>query len=196
MGFFVLLALLAYILLARFTARAVERRFGKRAKYITIAVFVLIPTWDIVPGWMYFEHRCVTDAGQKIYKTVKLQKQYFLVAGEPDPSRPMPGKPDQVVRASGGEVNRVKLREQYQIGEERYTEPFHVTKVHHFIKDKKTDEILGSATRFERSGGWGAALFREQAGWPRRCPPEHFDPYEPTIYDALPQKIFQPLSGD
>jgi len=73
MGFAVLLALIAYFFLARAVAKAVAKRTGsKKAKYAAIAVFVLIPTWDIIPGWLYFEYLCQKEGGQKIYKTVEL----------------------------------------------------------------------------------------------------------------------------
>src|SRR5436309_15436428 len=112
MGFGILLGLIAYFFLAKAVAKAVEKKTGnKKARYITITIFVLIPTWDIVPGWLYFAYLCNTEGGQKIYKTVEVGPQYFLKLGERDRSK------SNVPPALGGEINWAKLRE------ERYANP-------------------------------------------------------------------------
>lgn len=114
-----------------------------------------------------------------------------MKAGEPDRSRR--DAYGNIAVAVGGELNEAKLWERYQKGDERHKRSFHVTEVYFFVKDKKTGELFGSAARFEQSGGWLADSFKEQGGSPRICPRERFDPYEPTIYDTLPQNIFNQL---
>lgn len=72
-----LLALIVYLLIAVTLAVWAPRAIfnTSRARTITgIAVlltFVLIPTWDIIPGKLYFDHLCKTEGGLKIYKTVE-----------------------------------------------------------------------------------------------------------------------------
>jgi hypothetical protein len=86
-GLVVLLALGLYVYLAKVAVRFVGKRTqNKLAKYATIAVFVLIPTWDIIPGWLYFNHLC-KEAGVKVLKTVEVDKSYFLPNGEPNQER-------------------------------------------------------------------------------------------------------------
>src|SRR5206468_2401208 len=100
MGFGILLGLIAYFFLAKAVVKAVEKRTGsKKAKYAAIAVFVLIPTWDIVPSWLYFEYLCQTEGGQKIYKAVELPEEFLLKAGELDRSR------NDFASGKGGEIN-------------------------------------------------------------------------------------------
>src|SRR5437773_872909 len=114
MGFGILLGVIAYFFLANGVAKAVEKKTGNnKPRYITITIFVLIPTWDIIPGWLYFAYLCNTAGGQKIYKTVELSHEYFLKAGEPDRSQ-RSGHGD-IAKAVGGELKRDKIHERYVI---------------------------------------------------------------------------------
>lgn len=73
-GLSILLAVVSYVWLARFVARRIENR---AAKYTVIAIFILIPTWDVIPGKLYFNHLCETQGGEKIYKTVSGVDGFF-----------------------------------------------------------------------------------------------------------------------
>ena len=59
-----------------------RRRQTPKAKAIaatlTLLVFALIPTWDILPGRLYFNHLCATEGGLKIYKTVEGVEGFYL----------------------------------------------------------------------------------------------------------------------
>src|SRR5437879_3100532 len=107
MGLAILLALIAYVVLAKSIVKSVEKRTGsKKMKYLAVAVLVLIPTGDIIPGWLYFAYLCQTQSGLKIYKTVALGPQYILRPGQPDRSK------SGVPPAMGGEIDWARLREE------------------------------------------------------------------------------------
>lgn len=89
MGLALLLVFLGYYGVAHVVSRAIGKRTGsQRARYVAIAVFWLIPTWDILPGWLYFSRICEQEGGQKIFKRVELPDEYFFKPGELDQSRP------------------------------------------------------------------------------------------------------------
>ncbi len=90
MGFFILLGLVAYVVLAKFIVSAIGKYTqSKAAKYSAIAVFVLIPTWDIIPGHLYFNYLCGKEAGTRVLKTVEVEKEYFLLDGRPCSAPPI-----------------------------------------------------------------------------------------------------------
>ncbi|MEW6248540.1 MAG: hypothetical protein AB1555_17800 [Nitrospirota bacterium] len=133
---------------------------------LAIAIFVLIPTWDIVPGRLYFQHLCKTEGGVKVHKTVEVDKTYFLANGQPD---------------------QAKLQEIFerQIKNDRsFSRIFHITKAQLSIVDRQTGDRLGTATDFWYYGGWlNATLFPQ--GSSRTCPeyPNH------SVYNILWQQV-------
>ena len=190
MGFAVLLALIAYFFLAKAVAKAVEKKTGStKAKYVAIAVFVLIPTWDIVPGWLYFEYLCQTEGRQKIYKTVELPPEYFLKAGEPDRSRR--GAHGDVAIASGGELNRDKVLDRYSNEnnlDRDFSTLFHIAKSQSSIHERETGKLLGTATSFWYYGGWLLDESNDH-GSLTICPTDgHF------IHGNLWHKVFRPIT--
>lgn len=71
-----LLALILYVGLALFIGLFIRKRFKTPkaqsiAQVLTLLIFLLIPTWDIIPGKIYFNHLCKTEGGVKIYRTVE-----------------------------------------------------------------------------------------------------------------------------
>lgn len=150
-GLSVLVVLVLYVYLAKVAVKFVGKRTtNKLAKYAVIAVFVLIPTWDIIPGWLYFNHLC-KEAGVKVLKTVEVDKSYFLPNGEPDQER-----------LKEVYLNPAKLQEPF-------SPQFHIKRSSSLIQDKNTGETLGTATGFSYYGGWlNSYLFPE--GPPSKCP--------------------------
>lgn len=73
-GLLTLLAIVIYVWLARLVAKRIKNRI---AKYAVIALLVLIPTWDIIPGKLYFNHLCENEAGVKVYQTVELPAEHW-----------------------------------------------------------------------------------------------------------------------
>lgn len=137
MGVFIFLGLAAYALLAKFIVCAIGKHTrSKAAKYVAIGVFVLIPTWDIVPGYLYFSYLCEKEAGAKVLKTVEVEEEYFLPDGRPDES---------------------KLSDRFAQSHRFYREfstLFHIMRFESTIKDKQSSEVLGSATSLSHFGGW------------------------------------------
>ncbi|HXF92647.1 MAG TPA: hypothetical protein VNK46_07805 [Nitrospiraceae bacterium] len=192
-----LIGLVVYIFLAWFSVRvvgwlanvlAVTATTKRISQALTVAIFVLIPTWDIAPGRIHFARLCATEAGQQVFKTLQLGSEFFLAPGEPDTSKN--GSPP----AKGGELNLSKVRNHFELGKERQSKSFNVTKVNFFIRDRKTGEVLGNATIFEYYGGWLTDYLNEHR-FPNVCPEEKRQPYEPPIYVMLSSNVFKPITS-
>lgn len=65
-GLVVLGVLLAYIAIGLGVASRVKGAW----RVLVIAVFVLIPTWDIIPGKIALSHYCEKEGGIRIYRSV------------------------------------------------------------------------------------------------------------------------------
>jgi hypothetical protein len=122
---------------ALFVAKQVWKRTNSRfARYSTLAAFALIPTWDILPGQLYHEHLCKTEGGVKVFKTIMVDKAYFLPDGRPD-------------------EEKLQERVDWHYALDRsYSTTFHITKTEGTLSDKKTSDRLGTATGFLHYGGW------------------------------------------
>ena len=170
MGLFVLLGFIAYVALAIFIVSAIGKYSGSKiAKYVAIVVFVLIPAWDIIPGQLYFQHLCETEAGVKVFKTVELDRSYFKPDGKPD---------DQ------------KLAERYPHVakfDRNFSTIFHIAKTESTIQDKQTKEILGTAANFSYRGGWLTAFVLVDATG-ASCPAN------PSfgMHSAVLERVFRP----
>lgn len=79
-GLFVLTALVLYI---AFAIWIVKRQKTRKAKWISIAIFALIPTWNEILGKTYFYYLCSTRGGIKIEKTIELPREYWDADGRP-----------------------------------------------------------------------------------------------------------------
>ena len=76
-----LTALLVYVLVAFLVIRAAVRIPKKRTTrwavgLVVLVVFALIPTWDIVPGRLFFAHLCETEGGLTVYKVVEFPTEW------------------------------------------------------------------------------------------------------------------------
>lgn len=81
-----LLGLVLYVSLAIFLAWFLPRHFDPgRAKVIATTVillgFALIPTWDIIPGRLYFNHLCETEGGVRVFRTVEGVEGFYYFPG-------------------------------------------------------------------------------------------------------------------
>lgn len=147
-----LLGSLLYIFVARLTVYLVGKRTTSwLVKGLVIAIFVLIPTWDILPGRVYFQRLCERDAGVKVFKTVGVDKAFFSADGRPD---------------------QKKLAERFD-GSMKFDDHihhiFHIKKAQGSVVDKQTGEVLGTAVNFSYFGGWLSAYLFPQ-GPPDVCP--------------------------
>lgn len=148
MGFFVLLGFAVYVVLAKFAVNAIETYSGSKiAKYVAIAVFVLIPTWDIVPGQLYFQYLCKEESGIKVLKQVETERSYFKPNGQPDEEK-----------LANHFKSSIKVDKYYSL-------IFHITRFESSLQDKKTGEVLGVSVQLSHHGGWlNAYLFPVGSG--------------------------------
>lgn len=133
---------------------------------LVLALFVLLPTWDIIPGRLYFEHLCNDEGGIKVFKTVEVDQSYFRPDGRPDDK---------------------KLAERYVQSSNRTADfsPWaHITKVEGAIRDKETGELLGVATDFSYYGGWVGATIAPMS--PATCPA-----FKTEVFGMALQQIFR-----
>lgn len=103
---------------------------------IALAVFVLLPTWDIIPGRLYFQHLCQTKAGISVFRTVYVDQAFFRTDGMPDESK----LARNYVQTSSFDRN--------------FSKRFNIAKTEGVIQDIGTGERLGASTDFFYHGGW------------------------------------------
>jgi len=202
-GLSILLAVVAYIWLARVVARRIQNR---TAKYLVIALFVLIPTWDVIVSRFYFYTLCSTEGGQKIYKAVEIGKEYYgpdvKNAKLTDGAQWEVGKAYTIhVEGDHPSVKRTvrfvpdteKLKSLYEISIAKFSDEkvLNVQKISSVVKDKQTGKILGTATSFNYWGGW---IYRNSGlhVGAVECPETKVEPYVPSIHATLLENVFRP----
>lgn len=182
-GLLFLLVITIYVSLAWFVVKMLSSR---RVKYIVITIFVLIPMWDVVPGWLYFRHLCETDGGVKVYKSVA------NVEGFLDKSQNMLGR-DAVMKygykfMEGGEgddrIYRYTINQDGQLAREKIEEtiskyrvqrtdeylPFNITKYEYSIVDIRTQEKFATSISFYLAGNWVQNKMKPLLGGGAYCP--------------------------
>lgn len=136
MGLIVLIALVVYIYLGKLVVKGVAKRYpGSIAKYLTVAIFVLIPTWDIVPGYLYFQYLCEHATGIEVFKTIQVDKDYFMSDGRPD---------ERKLQAILG----------HQTANRSFSVIFQIHKFQMTLIDKRTNDRLAMVTTFVHHEGW------------------------------------------
>lgn len=167
-GLSILLALVVYVWLARFVIKRIANR---AAKFAVIAIFVLIPTWDVIPGKLYFNHLCETEAGLKIFKTVEGvegYRVYPLASGGQEPLTKDGYR--YVEQGSGSDFARYTLEANGKVIKRKITESesmaryaaagklvplqWNVTKSEIVIFDQQTEEKLAARTAFSGNKNW------------------------------------------
>lgn len=167
-GLFFLFILVVYIAAAIFTAKRLQ---SKAAKYIAIAIYALIPTWDILPGYIYFRYLCETEGGNKIYRSVDDVEGFFSTG------YPLGNREDAFTKygyktmergnqqlgfyrywlGQDGRVHEEKIKEpvsRYALREEKKLRPWNVQQNDYVIFDIKTNEIVAKSTLFKYIGSW------------------------------------------
>ncbi len=143
-GLSILLALVLYVWLARFVARRMENRV---TKYIVIAIFIFVPLWDVIPGKLYFNHLCATEAGTTVYSAIELPAEYWDAQGNPR------------FFNEYGDLERgfrVKWLDESSGHVERYSSVFAVDKDTSPVKEKGSQRVLAEIITFRYWGGWVA----------------------------------------
>ena len=78
-GLLFFVVLFAYIFLAKFIINKTYAIYKtKKAKYIALAIMILIPTWDVILGFPIYAYLCVFESGTKIYKTVDKVEGFYV----------------------------------------------------------------------------------------------------------------------
>lgn len=166
-----------YVWFALFVAKRVGKGTdSKFAKYAAIAVFVLIPLWDIIPGQLYHEHLCKTEGGVRVFKTVEVEKTFFLPDGHLD-EKQLSGRFDRLTAM-----------------DRSFSKIFHIAKHQLSIVDKQSGEQLGTATQFSYFGGWLHTTILIEAA-PDPCPQFGRDIYDSLWRQVVHQKTDNVRSG-
>jgi hypothetical protein len=151
----------------------IKRLTNKRAKWIAVVIFILIPTWDEIAGRIYFQYLCETEGGSKIYKIVELSKEYFSQQGRPD------------LKFSKKQGAFLEIADRYVTSRSGQTvsKTFRIDKTIITVKDTVTGTELATNTSFVYFGGWlinntGAQLRAT------RCP-QGTDEYYNQFYSSI-----------
>lgn len=195
-GLSILLAVAIYVWLAWFVTKHIVNR---AEKYTVIAIFILIPTWDVIPGKIYFNHLCKSEAGLKIYKTVEGVEGYRIIgtAGGfgpgPEGFKKYGYKFEE--RGSGNPFSRYTLDANGNVIEQKITESiaryaaagklvplrWNVIKSEIVIFDQHTKERLAVRTGFYAGGNWLQAYFKPLLGGGVFCESPEKDLYLSTL---------------
>lgn len=181
-GLSILLAVVAYVWLARFVTKRITNR---TAKYAVVVLFILIPTWDIIPGKLYLNYLCENEAGVKVYKTVELPAEYWDKKGRPrfyvnqyDHNKVRYIFPDkQMVDASQFEYTWVT---------KPYSKFLHIDKDVLQLTEREKATTLGEYFLFRYWGGWLARNF---------SPHNSASSCEVKDLDSWPLNIFKPATS-
>jgi len=134
--------LLVYLVIAWVV---IKRLPSKKAKWIAVAVFILIPTWDEIAGRIYFKSLCETESGVKVYKVVELPGEYWHLDGKPKFIKAN-GDPDEAILSG-----RAQFSNEFQ---EKYSAYFRIKRHARVVSDRSTGQVLGRYIRFIYFGGW------------------------------------------
>lgn len=79
LGFLIIAPFILYWLLAKFVIKKVYKQTQSlNKKRIVTAIFILIPTWDIILGFPIYWYLCATQSGVKIYKTIDNVEGFYV----------------------------------------------------------------------------------------------------------------------
>lgn len=86
-GLSIIFIILIYFYIAyRVIKYVVKKTEKKYYGILTLLFFILLPTWDVILGKIYFNHLCKTEGGLKVYKSIQadgfLDKGTFLIKSD------------------------------------------------------------------------------------------------------------------
>ena len=92
-GLLMLLVIILYCYLSKAVIAHYYQKHGtKKAKYLATAIMVLIPTWDMLPGYVTYHYLCETKPHVNIYRTVdNVEGFYYGIQDETYPQTPYEG---------------------------------------------------------------------------------------------------------
>ena len=178
----ILVVLVVYLLIAVLVTWAIAKRqkSGKAkwlAGFFSVAVFVLIPTWDWVLGSIYFKYLCEVDAGFKVYQTVKLGREFFDEKGAAKFIEP---KGDINWKMLGGRYGR-------KIDEQPVSPEFlNIKEFLWIVEDKQTQTKLAVLVSPNQGRNWVGRLSGLSGGASGYCSDQDFK----SEYLAMIRKVF------
>jgi hypothetical protein len=166
-----------------------RRRQTPKAKAIaatlTLLVFALIPTWDILPGRLYFNHLCATEGGLKIYKTVEGVDGFYFFPGAEFRREALEKFGYEFVEAGSKESGYVRytfasneivrkeiiaLISKYAIRGSEDLLPLNIKRRQEAILDLNSNEKLAERNIFYYSGNWLQVRMKPVLGGGEYCP--------------------------
>ncbi len=174
LGLIILSVIVCYVLFAHFM---IKRLSSKRVKYIALAIFILIPTWDVIIGRIYFNWLCMSEGGISVYKTVELGKEYWNKEGNP------------IFFTEKGDLIEESLPG-FKVDAESDTHYSHILRIHKRslkVIERSSGRLLGERIRFAYFGGW----LKNNMGIhvsAKSCPP-----YDEVSMNKLINEIFSPV---
>lgn len=133
--------------------RLTEKKSKKRAWLIGIIVIILVPTWDVILGRVYYHSLCAVQGGAKVYKQVELPAEYWEeVGGTTFLDDFIARNKDRVTLEIDEEFHKnfkfesktIKLRPHF----------FNIKKKLRSVTENQSEEVLGTYTTYFYSGGW------------------------------------------
>jgi hypothetical protein len=178
-GLVVLGILLAYIAIAVGIASLVKGAW----RALVIAVFVLIPTWDIIPGKVALAHYCEKEGGIRIYRSVDgvegflslgggVYEEYFKLYGYKYVEIAKPVRDPRAGHSVSTEYIRATLGDDGKVKNEKIDRPlsryaykeaprigegrmdFGLVRNIDSILDLQTNEIMATRTEIYSRGNW------------------------------------------
>jgi len=185
-GLSLLLVIITYIYFARLIIKKID---DKKIRYVVLAIYILVPTWDTIPGKITFRYLCYKEGGEKIFKTADGIPGFLRLFGGSGPA-------SYTVQNYGYEYNEVKSRRndytyysmshdgiitasnfdepisEYSFYEKKheYSFPWTIIRYDQIIDHIDTKEIMAIRTRFNYSGGWVSRYLGHIGGGTSTCP--------------------------
>lgn len=196
-GLIFLLVLAVYVGVAWFIVKALP---SKKSKYIGMAVFVLIPTWDVVPGWVYLQHLCQAEGGVKIYKPVEGIEGFYTTEQSIIRDALMKYgykfiESTSIVakhyRDSLGKNGELVIEEidkptsEYMLGILENGRAWGIKESKYVISKGKNGEVLATSTQFYFPGNWIQKIASPLLGGGEACPAFPQKSYMDFIFETL-----------
>lgn len=199
-GLVVLGILLVYIAVGFGIAMAARGMW----KLLVVAAFVLIPTWDIIPGKIALAHYCAKDGGIKIYRSVegvegflsldgRVYEDYFKRYGYKYVEVAREKRDPRTGKVDGIDYARVSLGEDGKLTEVRINMPqsrygfrkasragegelaWGIVKNIDSVLDLQTSETLATRTEIYWTGNWLQRYTSPVLGFGGYCDKDRFE---------------------
>jgi energy-coupling factor transporter transmembrane protein EcfT len=139
------LILILLVIAVWIAAKASKRLERRSAKFVVgLLVFLLVffvALADEITGKIYFNYLCATEAGVKVYKTIRLPAHYWDKYGKP-----------RFYDEKNGNFYLEGYRVEYQTGV--YSSFFHIDNAGYKRMNGRSGEVLGEVNNFRYWGGW------------------------------------------